>query len=350
MGEDRGPESSPLDHAHPGTNGHHRPVATGGSFEPADPVDLVAVQADDELISALAAGMAVSAPGFEGYDTDDHIAAILAAWKAEVDADPIPELVDLDAAVRTIVAARPSSRRFRHLAPVAAAAAFLVLAIGGVSVGSYSAGPDDGPLWDVSKALYQERAGSMEAKARVEQSLDRAKQAFVAGDVHGAEQELQRARADLATVRPQEGSPQLAEVQDFLVAKALETPNGTPTDPGTPLATNKTRKVPVGAAVTTSPAANKPGPAPASPRVTPGPPPPSPVDKTAPPVERPELRLPVPRPTQIPPPVITAPVRPTISPPSPKPTPVRPKAPASGQSMAPSGTVDDASLTATTTS
>src|SRR5690606_17318781 len=103
--------------------------------------------------------MSVSAPGVSGYDADDRVAAILAAWKADVDAEPIPELVDVYTGVATVLAARPPSSRVRHLAPVAAAAAFLVLSIGALSVTSYNAQPDD-MLWGVSKVLYSERAES----------------------------------------------------------------------------------------------------------------------------------------------------------------------------------------------
>ena len=244
-----GSNGGPFEFGRPrnGTNGSH---LTGMRAHPvpfeelAEPVDLVAVQADDELINALAAGMSVSAPGVGGYDADDRVAAILAAWKAEVEVDPIPELVDLDTAVSTVLAARrPSSSRARHLAPVAAAAAFLVLAIGGVSVGSYNAQPDDA-LWGVSKVLYSERAESVEAAARVEESISRAKEALVAGQPVVAAQELARAEADLAVVRPQEGQGELAEAQDFLQAKAAETPQGQPVNPATPLATQPSRQVP----------------------------------------------------------------------------------------------------------
>jgi hypothetical protein len=211
-----------------------------------DPIDLVAVQADDELINALAAGMTVSSPGIGGYDSDDHVAAILAAWKADVDAEPIPELVDVDTAVSAVVAARPRSRRARHLAPIAAAAAFIVLAIGGLSAGSYNAQPNDA-LWAVSKVLYAERAESVQAAQRVEERITTAKQALVAGEPVRAAQELAQAEADLAVVRPEEGGIQLAETQDFLVAKAAETPPGQPTNPGSPLVTQPSRQVPSGA-------------------------------------------------------------------------------------------------------
>lgn len=272
--ERRGSGPNPFGHgnrghrAGNGTNGarpeglHTRPVSLDDrraraadrfdAHSDAEPVDLVAVQADDELITALSAGMAVSAPGLGGYDADDRVAAILAAWKADVDAEPMPELVDLDTAVSTVLAARAPSGRARHLAPLAAAAAFLVLAIGGLSVTSYSAQPDD-VLWGMSKVLYSERAESVEAAARVETHIANAKQALVAGQPVLAAEELERAEADLAVVRPEEGQNELVEVQDFLVVKAQETPPGTPTDPGTPLASQPARPVPPGATVEPAP-------------------------------------------------------------------------------------------------
>jgi hypothetical protein len=124
-----------------------------------EPIDLVAVQTDDELINTLSAGFTVSGPGGfgGGFGPDDRVAAVLAAWKAEVDAEPVPELVDLDTAVAAVRAARPRSARFRHLAPVAAAAALIVLVAGGVSVGSYSAQPEDA-LWPVTQVVFPTKA------------------------------------------------------------------------------------------------------------------------------------------------------------------------------------------------
>lgn len=209
-----------------------------------EPIDLVAVQADDELINALSAGMSVSSPGVGGYDADDHVAAILAAWKAEVDATDIPELVDVELAAATIAAAtRPKIGRMRHLAPVAAAAAVVVLAMGGLSVGSYAAKPGDA-LWEVSKVLYSERAKSVEAAARVEGLIDNAKRALLSGEPAKASQELQKAAGDIAVVRSEDGKENLAEVQTFLAAKAEETPQGEPVALDTPLRKDPTAKVP----------------------------------------------------------------------------------------------------------
>lgn len=233
-------------------------------------IDLVAVQADDELINALAAGLSVPSQG-SSLGTDDHVAAVLAAWRNDVDQEPIPELVDVDTAIATVRRARPRSRA-RHLAPVAAAAAFVVLAVGGVTLGSSTATPGDA-LWDVSKVLYSQRAQSLEAAGRVQTHIDAAKQALLQGQPAVASRELQAAATDIAVVRPEDGRTALADVQEFLTAKAAETPAGTPTDPATPLRTDQHRKVPAGAAVGQTPSpTSKPAapPPPSSPAPEPG--------------------------------------------------------------------------------
>ncbi|WP_214367206.1 anti-sigma-D factor RsdA [Pseudonocardia sp. H11422] len=221
---------------HPnGANGVHPPGMRPRPVPIDEPVDLVAVQADDELINALAAGMAVSAPGLDGYDDDDRVAAMLAAWKAEVDAEPIPDLIDTDTAVAAIASTgRTRGRRARHLIPLAGAAALIVFAFAGVSVGAHSAHPGD-TLWGVSKVLYSERAESVEAAATVQVKLEKVRTALAAGKTAEAAVELAEAKPLLTSVRPEEGAPQLSEQQEFLAAKLSETPAGTPTDPKAPL-------------------------------------------------------------------------------------------------------------------
>ena len=224
-----------------------------------EPVDLVAVQADDELISALAAGLAVSSAGARASHADDQVVAMLSAWRADVAAEPVPDLVDLDTAVAAvregIKSARPvRSARTRHLVPVAAAAAILVLVGGGVSLGSADAQPDSA-LWPVSKMLFSERAASVEAAVRASDKIDNAKQALTRGQPDAAVDDLQAAQQDLKAVRPQEGQAQLVDVKDFLVAKAAETPPGKKVDPASPLATDRSRPIPAGAALSQAPAA-----------------------------------------------------------------------------------------------
>src|SRR6478609_10096101 len=206
----------------PNNNGHGN-----GSFihgTPLDePIDLVAVQADDELINALAAGMGVPTSGGRPYHSDDQVVALLSSWRADVVAEPIPELIDLETAVAAVRAGMPATRpsrsgRARHLVPVAAAAAFLVLVGGGVTIGSATAEPDSA-LWPVSKVLFSERAESVEAAVRVSDKIDSAKQALKEGKPEQAAAELAQVQEDLTKVRPQEGKDELVGVKDFLTAK-----------------------------------------------------------------------------------------------------------------------------------
>ncbi len=239
----------------PNNNGHGN-----GSFlygTPLDePVDLVAVQADDELINAMAAGMGVPSGG-RAFHADDQVVALLSSWRADVVAEPVPELIDIETALAAVKAGLPSARpkrsaRARHLVPVAAAAAFLVLVGGGVTIGSATAQPDSA-LWPVSKMLFSERAESVEAAARASDKIENAKQALTAGKPEQAAADLAQAQQDLGQVRPQEGKDELVDVKDFLVAKAAETPSGTKVDPATPLKTDRARPIPAGAALSQQP-------------------------------------------------------------------------------------------------
>jgi hypothetical protein len=221
-----------------------------------EPIDLAAVQADDELINALGAGFGVPSGG-RSFHADDQVVALLSSWRADVVAEPIPELVDLETAVAAVRAGMPATRpsrsgRARHLVPVAAAAAFLVLVGGGVTIGSATAEPDSA-LWPVSKVLFSERAESVEAAVRVSDKIENAKQALSEGKPEQAAAELAQAQQELAKVRPQEGKDELVDVKDFLVAKAAETPTGQKVNPASPLKTDRGRPIPAGAALSQQP-------------------------------------------------------------------------------------------------
>jgi hypothetical protein len=261
------PDGFPVN-GHP-TNGHH---PNGAAYPPAltrvlplrrepvddadAPVDLVAVQADDELVTALGARPAVparevAAPPSGGPDTggrarDDRLVAMLAAWRAEIDADPIPELLDLDAAVAAVVAGieaqQPAVRRrpagrVRHLASLAAAAAIVVATVSGVGLGSQDAMPGD-TLWAIQKVVNPERAESVEAKVAVEGRLQRVRSALAQGDTATAARELDAIRTQIPAVRGQEGQPLLLQEQEFLAAKLADTPPGSPADLSTPPLSN----------------------------------------------------------------------------------------------------------------
>ncbi len=222
----------------------------------AEPVDFVAVQADDELISALAVGMAVSAPGVGGYDTDDRVAAMLAAWKADVDAEPIPQLIDIDAATAAVKSGRAPSSNVRYLRPLAGAAALLVFAAAGASIGAQDSRPGD-PLWAVSKVLYAEHAESVEALAVVEGAQQKARELLAVGDRDGAAAALEEGRAAATEVLAEDGQGAVVQelmrlevaVEDTIpgVPNAVEEP-AQQQPPRQPAATEPTEAPPTGPA------------------------------------------------------------------------------------------------------
>jgi hypothetical protein len=221
-----------------------------------EPIDLAAVQADDELINALGAGFGVPSGG-RSFHADDQVVALLSNWRADVVDEPIPELIDLETAVAAVRAGMPTAKptrsaRARHLVPVAAAAAFLVLVGGGVTIGSATAEPDSA-LWPVSKVLFSERAESVEAAVRVSDKIDNAKQALSEGKPEQAAADLAQAQQELSKVRPQEGKDELVDVKNFLVAKAAETPSGVKVNPASPLKVDRSRPIPAGAALSQQP-------------------------------------------------------------------------------------------------
>jgi len=191
-----------------------------------EPFDLVAVQADDELINGLAEGLAVSAPGRHGYDADDRVAAMLAAWKADVDAEPIPQ-VDLDAAVGAVLAGRRPSGRGRYLVPVAGAAALMVVAITGVSVAAQDTRPGDA-LFSVSKVLYAEEAASYEALATVEQSQAQAERALAVGDKQAAAVAVAQGQDAADDVLAEHGLGEILERLRMLETEVAQTSPGVP--------------------------------------------------------------------------------------------------------------------------
>ena len=167
---------------------------------------------------------------------------MLAAWRAEIEAEPIPELVDLDTAVAAVVAGmkadaagtrRRRADRLRHLAPLAAAAAIIVATISGVGLGSQDAMPGD-TLWAIQKVVDPERAESVETKIEVESRLQMVRVALATGDTDTAARELEAIRTEIPAVRGEEGQPQLLQEQEFLTLKLAETPPGTPADLTTP--------------------------------------------------------------------------------------------------------------------
>jgi hypothetical protein len=167
------------------------------------PADLAAVQADDALLDML--GRVGDTPS----DADDYLTCVLAAWRREVHAEPIRELVDTDTAIAVIRAARqPVRRRDPVFGSIAAAAAVLVIAFSGVGLVAKSAQPGD-HLWGVTQVLYGNYARSVETAAAVRTELQEANTALKQGNPERARAALQRVQQQLPAVGDSEGRTDL---------------------------------------------------------------------------------------------------------------------------------------------
>jgi hypothetical protein len=218
--------------------GGHR--ASGGSEGDLvdGPVDLAAVRADDALIDALAGGAGAAGDqggyGFGGTD-DDRLAAILAAWRADIEADPMPELVTLDEAAEAVAAGHESRDRLRSRGrrrmPFAIAAVAAAVACAGLTVAVHGAMPGD-TLWGVSKVFFAERAQSVERVEEVRTRIEAANGALARGDTEAARDELAQVNVVIPQVEPEQRAPLVAE-RDRVQSSIGNAPSTSTREPAT---------------------------------------------------------------------------------------------------------------------
>ncbi len=243
--------------------GDRQPGRNGSSPDEhsALPIDLAAVQADDELIDALGRIGPVQGP-------DAQLTQVLLAWRRDVrgddDGDPGEPLVDVDTALAVVARAKRPAPRRSMLTPFAAAAAMAVIAFSGLGLGAKAAEPGD-TLFPVKRVLYTEQARSEEAAVEVRTKLAEANDALREGRPAEAEGKLQQVDEELPAVDEQEGRADLAAQRNALkfqlggrdtgttppaadtsvspippqqvgssAAAEPSTPPETPVDPGTP--------------------------------------------------------------------------------------------------------------------
>lgn len=201
----------------------HAEAAQVEDDTPEEPVDLSAVQADDALLSLLGSPEAA----VDDDAADAELQALLLSWREEADADPLPELVDVEGAVAAIeLAKRRSQKRRWHLTPVSAAAAVLVVAFVGMGLAAKDAQPGD-TLWGVTQVLYSDHAKSVTAAVEARKALTSAQVAIEDGNLNAAKAALQRAQSTLKSVAPEDGHDQLVAIHTTL-SKQLSG-GGTPT-------------------------------------------------------------------------------------------------------------------------
>lgn len=188
------------------------------------PVDLAAVQADDALLDMIGRGEAMPSGG-----ADADLTRVLLAWRRDVTAEPVKNLVDTEQAVAVISAARrPAPRRHPMIGLFAAAAAMLVIAFSGLSLAAKSAEPGD-RLFGLTKVLYAEHARSVEAAKTVETKLGEAKQAIQQGDAVKAKESLEEAEQQLAVIAETEDQTRLAAEHNKL-EEQLQAETGNPAE------------------------------------------------------------------------------------------------------------------------
>jgi len=96
----------------PGAGSSSSPFDFSDDGEQVDPVDMMSIRADDELLDALSSGRSVGPAythGFDagmddGYADDQQVLAMLAGWRADVESERFPELVSVDEASQAIIA------------------------------------------------------------------------------------------------------------------------------------------------------------------------------------------------------------------------------------------------------
>ncbi|MEU1984281.1 anti-sigma-D factor RsdA [Nocardia sp. NPDC019395] len=176
-----------------------------GSGGGSEPVDISAVRRDDELIDAIARGGPIPTESAEEL----QLATLLADWRAEIVAPPLPGAPDLDtvvAAVNQEIGARQarigaqSGGRLRLLRPIATTAAALALVFGGLSVFSYQAEPGDA-LWRVKEVVFSEQAQSTVVQ-------------YADDNLAAAEALLEEGKPDQAKARLEQASANATQVDD----------------------------------------------------------------------------------------------------------------------------------------
>lgn len=181
--------------------GGHR--ADSGADPVDGPVDLAAVHADDAMLDAVHGRHAGAVP----ERADEDLVELLAAWRADIDARPMPELVSLDEAVAAVESGRGSAswrpgRSVLRRVPLVAAAA-MALALLGFGTAVHSAMPGQ-PLWGVSKVVFNERAASVESAAEAQTALEQADAAIANQELSRAKLLLDGADTRIDAVRPED--------------------------------------------------------------------------------------------------------------------------------------------------
>lgn len=230
---------------------------SGDEFPDDGSVDLAAVRRDDALIDAIAGNGPVETRSTEEFE----LATLLADWRADILAQPMPAGPDLEevvAAVNRELGAREalasvpdlatrrarSKAQLRLIRPIAGAAALVAAAIGGAAVVSYGAEPGD-PLWGVKQVVFSEQAESTEARIDATSTLQRAEELIAEGNTEDARELLTSAENRFTDVRNEGERDALGDWMARLTEEINKLVPPPPPAPGTGVPVEQGAEVPV---------------------------------------------------------------------------------------------------------
>jgi hypothetical protein len=169
-----------------------------------DPMDIATVARDAELFEALAGGGPVP--------RDDDVAAMLAAWRADL-VDDLPTVRSpAPPPVATPAGSVVTLRRRRSRVLLAAAAA--AVALGGVTTAAASVAGPESPLWPITRVLFPDRADATVARQEAQRTIDRAREAVTEQRYADADKLLDEATALIEAIDdPDLAARLLAEVE-----------------------------------------------------------------------------------------------------------------------------------------
>lgn len=205
-------------------------------FDPADgfdaqgrareSLDLGAVQHDDALLDALAAG----SPVVTNDDTEYELAGLMAALRGEVLAAPVPEqptVEDVEAATAARSRRERTRATVRHLRLASGAAAVVVVAAAGLVVLAEGSEPGD-PLWGVKTVVFAEQATETQASVNAQADLEQAEAALASGDTEQARSLVAKAEQEITPIRDEDT---VARMRDWITRLKVDTsPTPVPTE------------------------------------------------------------------------------------------------------------------------
>ncbi|MFL0580424.1 hypothetical protein [Dietzia sp. 179-F 9C3 NHS] len=219
---------------------------------PGDDASLYHAACDPADLDATEAALAALGAGGHPGDADDPLLALLADWRAETAAAPLPALPsdeEIAAALSpNVVPLRGWARRREHhhgqrpalWQAVTGAAAVAAIIVGGLSVAAHSAMPGD-PLWGVSKTMFSDRAGDVELVATLSEHLAEADAAAREGDTDRAKRLLGEVSERLGEVSDAAERVELMKRRDAIsrdlsrvVPTTVPSPEPRPADPASP--------------------------------------------------------------------------------------------------------------------